>query len=104
MITRRNLIRGFLISSVSLLFPNILFAKEEKKWRICEYWKDGKWEKVRMKNIKKGDIFRLWEKNELVKDDSGYTNFRADKDATPCNPPGNYMVHATATENPADME
>jgi hypothetical protein len=104
MITRRGLIKGILLSGAGLLLPGILFAKEQTKWRTCEYWKDGKWEKVSMKNIKKGDIFRLWEGDKIVEDGGGYTSFRADKDAKPCDPPGNHMVHSTAVKNPNTME
>jgi hypothetical protein len=87
-----------------LLFPINLFAGEQTKWRKCEYWKDGKWKKVHMKNLKKDDIFRLWEGNKLVEDGGGYTAFKADKNAEPCDPPGNHMVHSTAVKNPDTME
>jgi hypothetical protein len=65
------------------------------KWRICHVRKNNVWEVIDLCEIKKGDLFHLFEPSTdtFVKDRQGYIDQFAIEDAIPCpGPDGNCSV------------
>jgi hypothetical protein len=52
------------------------------KFRKTKIWKDSQWLEYNFRDLKKGDVFRLFESysNQVVKDKHGYSSFEATSD------------------------
>lgn len=61
--------------------------------RRCEVIRNDVWTECHMKDIKKGDMFRLFEPDGTQVEGPTQENcWVAASDATPVDPPGNYSV------------
>lgn len=49
--------------------------------RTCQIFKNEEWIDINFEELKKGDIFRLFDDGIPVKDLDGFTNFTAQSDA-----------------------
>lgn len=57
------------------------------KYRTCEKFVQDEWVPIEFDDIKKGDHIKLWEQEAVL-----VSEFIAETDATPCQPPGNWGV------------
>jgi len=72
-------------------------------WRRVEKQINKEWFKINRKDIKKGDRIRIFESDGIPVKVLEQTEFLVTKDASPCEPTGNYRIEIQIM-NPEDYD